>query len=275
VPFVIKSWGFDSEALVFVSAIKNTDSRTSTDQSALDCFTSTADLVERRFSQIKPFRLQKISFRHLLPLPHALNPLRANRVTLPTRTGLKEPVPGQAGARSGRIPAPPVSTAVRSKTQTSLSSYKWCLTNTENGTRVIFNAETQRRRDFQAVCQHSDFFASLCLCVEFVTFFSRDVADESDRPSSGQVRATSRDRARRDGDRIPGPRPYVGAPGGGQIVKYFPSRLFGISRGHGIGLLNLLGLPRKEPEQVQDSDTLPMRTPGALPPLTTTLFKSP
>jgi len=51
---------------------KNTDSRTSTDQSSLDCFTLAADIVGRRLSQIKPLRLQKVRFRH--PLPHALNP---------------------------------------------------------------------------------------------------------------------------------------------------------------------------------------------------------
>jgi hypothetical protein len=37
--------------------------------------------------------------------------------------------------------------------------------------------------------------------------------------------------------------------------------LFGISHGQSIGLPNLLGVWRKEPEQVRESDTSTMQTP--------------
>jgi hypothetical protein len=38
-------------------------------------------------------------------------------------------------------------------------------------------------------------------------------------------------------------------------------RLFGISHGQSIGLPNLLGVWRKEPEQVRESDTSTIQTP--------------
>ena len=39
------------------------------------------------------------------------------------------------------------------------------------------------------------------------------------------------------------------------------SWLFGISQGQGIGLPNLLGVWRKEPEQVRESDVSTLQTP--------------
>ena len=45
------------------------------------------------------------------------------------------------------------------------------------------------------------------------------------------------------------------------LVLYLEIWLFGILHGWGIGLPNLLGVARKEPEQVRDSDTVTMQTP--------------